>query len=52
MFTTMERLSMETNPTYGAVIKYSDRVFATDDYCDDNWLECFQLLLLYYQDAV
>ena len=29
-FTTMERLSMETNPTYGAVIKYDDRVFATD----------------------
>ena len=29
-FTTMERLSMETNPTYGAVIKYGDRVFHTD----------------------
>ena len=29
-FTTMEHLSMETNPTYGAVIKYGDRVFHTD----------------------
>ena len=28
--TTMERLSMQTNPTYGAVIKYDDRVFHTD----------------------
>ena len=30
IFTTMERLTMQTNPTYGAVIKYGDRVFHTD----------------------
>ena len=30
IFTTMEHLALETNPTYGAVIKYGDRVFHTD----------------------
>ena len=30
IFTTMEHPALETNPTYGAVIKYGDRVFHTD----------------------
>ena len=30
MFTTMERLSMAISPTFGAVLKYGDRVFVTD----------------------
>ena len=30
IFTMIERLSMQTSPTYGAVIKYGDRVFHTD----------------------
>lgn len=30
IFTTMERLSMEINPGYGAVVRFGDRVFVTD----------------------
>ena len=30
IFTTMERLTMKVSPSYGAVLKFDDRVFVTD----------------------
>ena len=30
IFTTMERLTMKVSPSYGAVLKFGDRVFVTD----------------------
>ena len=29
-FTTMEHLQMKVSATYGAVVKFNDRVFVTD----------------------
>ena len=31
-FTTMEKLQMQVSATYGAVIKFGDRVFVTDSH--------------------
>ena len=31
-FTTMEKLRMQVSATYGAVIKFGDRVFVTDSH--------------------
>ena len=30
IFTTMERLTMKVSPSYGAVLKFGDKVFVTD----------------------